>query len=223
MKKNIILMALCGLSGMMLYSQSLNLKVGFFRPTLNSDLWQTNLGNLTFNKSDMLKEAYAIEYEHYLNPYSSLSFEIGHYYKAVYAQYRDYEYPNGDPIFQNLSLSLTPITLNVKIYPAGHRRYIMPYIGVGAGVLSWRYEQWGDFINFDDMSISQDKTAITSTYSFLAVGRVGFLLRLQRFLGFSVEAQYQYAKGTLSGYFIDFKPLDLSGFSAFIGLNIFFR
>jgi hypothetical protein len=39
----------------------------------------------------------------------------------------------------------------------------------------------------------------------------------------ALEGKYQYLKGRLSGYFEDFELLDLGGFSANVGVNIYFK
>src|SRR4030066_2395882 len=98
MKRMLIIMVVFGLGSGILISQSMNFKIGMFVPQMRSDLWEINLENLAFSKSDMMNAYYGVEYEAYLNRYSSFSLEIGSYDRTVYSQYRDYTYLNGDPI-----------------------------------------------------------------------------------------------------------------------------
>ena len=116
---------------------------------MDSDLWETNLDNLTFSRSDMVNAYYGGEYESYFHRHASFSLEIGSYARTVYAQYRDYTYQDGSPIFQDLSLRIVPVEANLKLYPLGHRYTVSPFIGIGGGVYAWTYQQWGDFINFE--------------------------------------------------------------------------
>ena len=222
MKRMVIWLAALGLGSGILISQSLNMKIGLFVPQMRSELWQTNLDNLAFAKSDMMNVYYGVEYETYLNRFVSFSLEIGHYTRNVYSEYSQYKFENGDPIYQNISLRLTPIEANFKMYPLGHRSQVFPFFGVGAGLYAWTYHQWGDFINFEDGSINEG-LAETKTFSIGFNGRLGLVFRFQSRMALALEGKYQYLKGRLSGYFQDFDLLDLGGFTANMGIYIFFE
>jgi len=222
MKRTAITFMAVWLGSMALSAQSYNLKIGLFQPSLKSDLWQINLENLAFKKSDMKNTYYAFEYEFFLNRYSSFSVELGSYNRNLYSEYRDYEYEDGTPIYQNLSLRITPLELSYKFYPIGHRRVFIPYLGVGGGVYFWRYEQWGEFIDFETGDVNEGN-AITRTTTLGFNVRAGFILRLQRSLGIAFEGKYQNLNGRLSGYFEGFNQLDLGGFTATIGLNVYLQ
>jgi hypothetical protein len=118
---------------------NLNFKIGLFVPSLSSDLWDVNIENLTFNKEDFRDVYYAMEYEFFINRKLSLSFETGRYKHEEYSMYRDYEYDDGSPIYQNLSLKITSFELNFKIYPMGTRARIYPFIGGGGGLYARFY------------------------------------------------------------------------------------
>jgi len=220
MKRLAIWLVVFGLGSGILISQSLNLKLGLFAPQMNSDLWEIQLDNLAFNKSDMLNAYLGAEFEMYLNRNASVSIEIGAYSRDVYSQYRDYTYLDGSPIYQNVSLRLTPIEANFKIYPMGHRLMVFPFIGVGVGLVAWTYRQWGDFINFEDDSVNEG-FAETKTFSVGLNGRLGLVFRFHPRVALALEGKYQYLRGRLSGYFEDFELLDLGGFTANIGINIY--
>ncbi len=223
MKIKLLILILSLLSGIsFLPAQSVNFKIGLFSPTLGSDLWDVNKENLFFSNEDMLDIYYGLEYEHFIGRNLSLSFEAGNYEKTVYSQYRDYEFDDGLPIFQNLYLSISGIEVNIKIYPMGHRKIFNPYFGAGAGVYLWEYEQWGDFIDFETWDVYEGY-GNTKTYSAGFNFKSGFVFRFRRHMGISFEAKYQYLKGELSTLFEGFEKLDLSGISLNVGLNLFFR
>ncbi len=222
MKRLAICLAILGLSSGFLFSQSLNMKIGLFVPSMNSDLWQINLDNLTFSKSDMINVYYAGEYEVFLSRYTSFSLEIGSYIKSVQAQYKDYEFDDGSPIFQNIQLRLTPVEANIKLYPMGRRYRIFPFIGAGVGVYAWTYQQWGDFINFEDNSVNEG-FAETRRFAFGLNGRLGLVFRFHPRLAFALEGKYHYLKGHLNEFFQGFNSLDLGGFTANASINIYFR
>ena len=217
-----MLLMVFGMGSGILLSQSINLKIGLFTPSLRSDLWQDNMQNLAFNKADMLNAYFGAEYEVFLNRFTSFSVEIGSYKKDVYTQYKDYTYQDDSPIFQNISLRITPIEANVKFYPLGHRSVFFPYFGAGAGLYAWTYQQYGEFVIFPDEYI-EEGFAETKTFSFGFNGRVGLVYRFLPYMALAVEGKYQYLRGRLSGYFEGFELLDLGGITATLGVNIYFR
>lgn len=209
-------------SGMAMGRHLFQLKIGLFQPEMNSDLWEINMENLALGKQDMLDITYGAEYEFFINRFLSVSLEGGQYQKTVFSQYLDWEYEDGTPIYQNLSLRITSFELDLKLYPLGHKKIFFPFIGAGVGIYGWRYEQWGDFINFEDLTVSEGY-AETSTYSLGFNGKAGFGIRFGHVFGLTFQAKYQYLKGRLSSFFEGFEKLDLSGFQYSLGFCYFFR
>ena len=222
MKHMVVLLAILGMGAGILSSQSVNLKMGLFIPRMDSDLWQINMENLVLNRADMVNAYYAGEYEFSLNRHTNFSVEIGSYTRDVYSEYRDYTYANGSAIKQNISLRITPIEANLKYYPMGSRYRLYPFIGAGVGVYAWTLQQWGDFVNFEDNTISQG-FAESKRFSFGFNGRFGLVFRFQQRLALGLEGKYQYLKGHLSEYFQGFESLDLGGFTANVSINVYFR
>ena len=222
MKRMAVWLAVLCLGSGMLFSQSVNMKLGLFAPRLESDLWAINLENLRFNRSDMINAYYAGEYEFYFSRYASFSFEIGSYSRSIYTEYRDYTFEDGSPIMQNISLRIVPIEANLKYYPMGHRYRVFPFIGVGAGVYAWTYQQWGDFVNFEDDSVNEG-FAETRRFALGLNTRIGLVYRFQSRLAFALEGKYQYLRGRLNDYFEGFDQLDMGGFSANVSINVYVR
>ncbi|MEN8222920.1 MAG: hypothetical protein ABFR36_06635 [Acidobacteriota bacterium] len=221
-KKNIFLILVLLLSAAIVSGQSLNFKIGFFTPSLDSDLWEVNKENLYFSNDDMKDLVYSVEYEHFMGKHFSLTMEAGTFEQTVYSQYRDYEFEDGSPIYQDLYLSISGIEANIKIYPLGHRKIFNPYVGAGVGIYFWEYEQFGDFIDFTTWDVYEGY-GYTETYSAGFNFKGGFVFRFRRHMGISFEAKYQYLKGQLSTLFEGFEKLDMSGLTLNIGLNLFFR
>ena len=222
MKRIAMWFAVFGLASGALLAQSVNLKIGLFMPSMRSDLWDINIENLTLDRADMMKEFYAAEYEAYLNRDFSFTLEVGSYGKTHFAKYRDFEYGDGSPIYQNVSLRIVPIEAGFNYYPMGHRGRVNPYLGFGGGVYAWTYQQWGDFINFDDLSV-QEGFAESKRFGFGLNGRLGIVFRFQQRLAVALEGKYLYLRSRLSGDFEEFAPLDMSGLSIGAGLMFFFN
>lgn len=222
MKRSVLFLLVAVLGSGVIFSQSVNLKIGLFSPSMSSDLWADNLYNLALNKGDLLHTYYGAEYEIFLGRATSFSLEIGSYEKYVYSQYKDYTFTDDSPIFQNIALRITPIEANIKLYPLGHRSAFFPYFGAGVGLYAWTYQQYGDFIIFPDAYV-QEGFAETRTFSFGLNGRIGLVYRFLPRLALAVEGKYQYLRGRLSGYFEGFDLLDLGGITATAGIHIYFR
>ncbi len=84
MKRMAVWLAVMCLGAGALFSQSVNLKIGLFVPQMRSDLWDINLENLTFGRSDMVNAYYGGEYEFYFDRHASFSVEIGSYTRTLY-------------------------------------------------------------------------------------------------------------------------------------------
>ncbi|MCP4217431.1 MAG: hypothetical protein GY765_22500 [bacterium] len=236
MKKTIILLTLLlTIGAFSLQAGSLNLKIGSFFPAMESDLWETNLENLAFDKQDMRGLYLGAEFEFFLGRYASFTLEAGHYDRELNTVYRDVEYEDGTPLYHDLSLRIMSMEAGIKFYLTGHsrsgnrrgkRRYsddsgsFKPYIGGGVGLYAWKYMQGGDFLDYEDYSVSEGQ-ADTETYTPGFNAKVGFVYRFQRSLGIALEAKYTYLKGDLSSLFEGFEKFDLSGLTVTAGLNLF--
>ncbi len=204
-----------------LQNQSFNIKLGLFQPNMQSELWDINMENLALNEQDMQNISFALEYEQFFNRVMSFSIEGTHYSREHNSQYTEYEYEDGSPIYQSLALTINSLELNLKIYPLGHHQAFSPFLGGGIGIYYWKYEQWGDFINFLDGSV-EEGYADTRTYTPAFNARAGFTFKAWRSTGLSFEVKYQFLKGSLSSLFEDFDKLDMSGWIFNFGVNLFF-
>jgi hypothetical protein len=219
---SLIVLLLIGMPPLNLQGQSFNLKLGGFYPAMESDLWTDNLENLAFDKQDMLGVYCGAELEMEMGRYFTLAVEGGYYSQEVFSAYRDYEHQDGSPINQDLSLRITSLEADFKLYPLGYRNVFNPYIGGGVGVYAWKYIQGGEFINFEDGTIYEGE-AYTRTITPGFNAKAGFVYRFKRSLGISFEARYTYLKGELSGLFEGFNKLDLGGVTFTMGLNLFLK
>jgi hypothetical protein len=218
----LVILTTLAAASLSLNAQSLNLKVGSFYPTMDSDLWDINRENLVFDKGDMLGVYWAAEFEFFVSRRLSLALEAGHYKKDIYTMYADVEYEDGTPIYQDFSLRITSIESDFKLYPRGHRKVFNPYIGCGIGIYVWKYYQGGEFVDFEE-EIVYEGEAYTSTITPGFNAKLGFVYRYRRSFGISFEVRYVYLKGQLSSLFEGFEKLDLSGVTLNIGVSLFLR
>ena len=210
-----------------LNGHSFNLKVGLFYPSMDSDLWDDNIYNLAFNKQDMVDGYYGLEYEHFFGKTFSLSVEGGYYSQTVFTMYKDFEYDDGSPIEQDITLKLFSFEVDFKLYPAGHKKKFCPFVGAGLGMYHWKYIQGGDFLYFDEQGevydLEENVEAYTSAWTPGFNARAGFVVKFRRSFGLSFEMRYIALKGNLSALFEGFEKFDLGSFSFSIGLNFSFE
>jgi len=209
-------------------ASSLELRIGGFLPRADSNLFRDDSALYTVNKHDWAGVAGGAEFTFTPADHVELGLHVDGYGRRVDTTYRDYTRPSGGEILQSLKLTLVPIGATLRFLPADRSATVSPYVGIGPDLVYYKYEEFGDFIDFGDpgLSISAD--------DFVSEGaRPGFHvtggLRVRVGHDFSIlgEGRYQWAKATLGGDFRaqpgqDALRLDMSGFSAVVGLSIRF-
>ena len=98
---------------------------------------------------------------------------------------------------------------------------IVPYVGAGGGVIYYEFRQTGDFVDFVDLRVFPD---VFRSRGWAPSGHAfgGVDLQMYRALYATVEGRYTKSSATLSSDFVDFDPIDLSGFSVSAGINVVF-
>lgn len=220
MTKKIVLIA-AFIFAAALPAQQINVKFGYIMPFQSSDLWDDNIYNLAYEKADFNALNFSIEYQHQFHRNFSFYVEGGRYKRTVNSEYRDYEYQDGSPIVQSMHLDLTSLEMGIKINLLPSRSRFSPYIGAGAGLYFWKYEQYGEFIDFDEFEVYDgfaDQEAVTLGFHV----KGGLSMRINRSFGLLLEAKAHFAEGDLGEYFEGFEPFDLGALSLSAGFQFYF-
>jgi hypothetical protein len=147
------------------------------------------------------------------------------------SEYRDYVDNLLQPIQQTTSLSTNHFvgSLRYSLTPKGQDisrlawipSRVVPFVGVGGGIVHYEFHQTGDFVDFQDLDVFPDSFLSSGwTPTLLAFGGVD--MKLHKVLYATVQGRYTHAAGDLSSDFIDFDPIDLSGFRISAGINVLF-
>jgi hypothetical protein len=145
---------------------------------------------------------------------------LGYSQKTVPTVYADYVNEDGSEIEQDLKLRMVPFTATVRFLPLGRSAAVQPYIGAGVGVISWRYSETGEFVDFTDFSIFRDQfVASGSNAGPVVLGGVRFPVGMVDIGG---EFRYQNARGELSADEFFGTRIDLGGFSYTLNVNVRF-
>ncbi|MCC7416685.1 MAG: hypothetical protein IT176_06035 [Acidobacteria bacterium] len=205
--------------------QSVNFSVGGFVPRgldgrPNTDVLVNNLDFLIFDLKDFNGASLNAEWLIGLGDFVEAGLGAGWYAKTSPAIYRRFTHADGSEIEQDLKLRIVPFSATLRILPLG-RRGVQPYLGIGAGVLRYRYSETGDFVDLTDRSIFRDNFVATGTATGpLILGGVRF--RIEEIdLGF--EMRHQAGKGELPED-LDFSGsrIDLGGMNYLFTLNVHF-
>jgi hypothetical protein len=147
------------------------------------------------------------------------------------SEYRDFVDNQLLPIEQTTSLKEQAFSAGVKfaLLPAGRRvsRFawipskLTPYVGGGGGIMRYDFEQFGDFVDFDDSHVFNSTFRSTGwTPSVFASGGVDVHVFHRVFM--SLEGRYTWSSATLDNDFVDFDPIDLKGFRFGAGFHYAF-
>ena len=116
----------------------------------------------------------------------------------------------------------------LRLLPTDRYATLQPYVGIGPDLVFYKYEEFGDFIDFGSEELDIDSDHFRSEGvkpGFHVVG--GLRVRLGHDFSVLGEARYQWARARMGD---DFRPqpgqdalrLDMSGLSAVVGLSIRF-
>ena len=138
-------------------------RIGRFFPEADSDLFDTITEEFTLEKEDFRAWTLALDGGFPLNERVEVVFSAEYSDRTVHSEYREWVDEEGLPITQKTYITQFPVTAGVKylLVPRGRQvgRYawlpsrFVPYVGVGVGVLYYRFGQSGDFIRYSALRV----------------------------------------------------------------------
>ncbi len=206
----------------------LDVRLGAFFPRADSNLFLDDESLYFVSKEDWAGFSWGIEYNHVLAKYLEVAIHVDGYQKTIDTSYRDFVRPDGSDIFQTLKLDIVPFGVTVQLVPTSKRTKVAPFLGGGVDLFYWKYQEFGDFIDFFNPDLPVDPDHFISdgvTFGFHATG--GVRIYLNRDFAIVVRGAYQWAEATMGGDFSPNEPglinrLDLSGASVTLGLHVRF-
>jgi hypothetical protein len=150
---------------------------------------------------------------------------------TVPSEYRDFVDNNRLPINQETRLSTVAVTGSAKIALRSPGREVsrlawvphnvVPFAGAGGGALYYSLEQTGDFVDFRDSRVFP---SVFKSAGWVPVAHAfgGVDVRVLRSAMVTFDARYQWASAQLGSTWVDFEPLDLSGFKFSAGMQLLF-
>jgi len=147
------------------------------------------------------------------------------------SEYRRLVDNNRLPINQETRLRTVNVTASARLALRSRGREVsrlawvpndvVPFVGAGGGALHYALDQSGDFVDFRDSRVFEG-TFRSSAWTPSAHVFGGVDLRVLRRMLVSIDGRYQWAAGPLGSTWVDFDPIDLSGFKLSAGAHFVF-
>jgi opacity protein-like surface antigen len=205
---------------------SLDLRGGAFFPRAESNLFFDDAelylrDGRPIERSDWNNAIGGFQWNQEIAPLLEIGFSVDFFQRTLQTSYRDYVSSSGREILQTLQLNMAPMAVQLRLGPT-RRGQISPYVAVGGDLVYYEYEEYGDFVDFDDPSHPIVPDAFISqgvTPGFHVAGGVRFPVSDD--FSINAEGRYQWAEDDMGD---DFRGnrIDLSGASVTVGLNIRF-
>jgi Outer membrane protein beta-barrel domain len=207
-------------------ASSLDLRMGAFFPRAESNLFRDDAelylkDGRTLEKGDWVGFAGGAQFNFEVARYAEFGFSIDGYSRTVDTSYRDFVSESDREIFQSLRLTTVPVAVQLRLGPT-ERGTFSPYVAVGADAIFYRYEEFGDFVDFDTPSHPIIPDSFVSDglgYGFHVAG--GVRVPLTHDFSLNAEAKYQWAKDNMPDDFAG-NEIDLGGLTATLGVNLRF-
>ena len=208
---------------------TIGLHAGFARANAGSDIFTFVTNQLTLNRADFSSATVGGNFAVRLSGTNDIVFDVTYTSVARRSEFRDWVDQNNLPIQQTTSLRRVPVTASLKHYLTPRGRSVgrfawipaarATYVGVGAGMMWYKFDQVGDFVDFQTLNVFPDEfesTAWTPVVHALA----GIDISLSRYVGLTGETRYTWAKGPMGRDFVGFDRIDLSGLSVTAGFSL---
>ena len=149
----------------------------------------------------------------------------------VASEYRRLVDTNRLPINQETRLRTVNVTGSAKVALRNRGREVsrlawvphtlVPFVGAGGGALHYLLQQSGDFVDFRNSRVFPSTFQSTAwTPSAHVFGGVDIRVLRRTFV--TIDARYRWASGRLGSTWVDFDPIDLSGFQLSAGMDLVF-
>jgi len=207
-----------------------SLHAGYAHANAKSDVFDFVIENLTLERGAFSGPSFGGDMAIRLAPRFDLSF--GADYSASVQNSEDRQFSEGVdnlPIEQTTSFRRAPLMANAILYLASRGRSVgklawiparvVPWIGAGAGTMWYRFQQQGDFVDYQTLNIFTT-TLQSSGWAPAFQGLGGVDVTLSPRVGFTADARYMWSKATLSSDFRGFSDrIDLSGITGSFGFT----
>jgi hypothetical protein len=210
---------------------SVSVRGAWLAPREGGDLFAFVRQQLTIDRGAFATAAAAADVGVILNSRLAIlaGFDAGR--ASVTSEYRHFIGRDGLPIAQKTRLASAGVagSLKVNLIEPGRRisryawipRTITPFAGAGGGLTHYNFRQDGEFVDFLDRSIFQERFQ-SRGWGPSAQVFGGADMRAWRNVSLTVQARYVWSHADLGPDFVDFDGIDLSGLRVESGVRFVF-
>jgi hypothetical protein len=213
---------------------SFSLRGGYALANASSDVFSESTRQLTLSKTDFSAFTWGGDISYAAKPRIDLVFDGGYSSSTTPSEFRNFIDNNDQPIQQTTKYKRVPLSVGLKSYLTDRGRAVSdfayipskyaPYLGVGAGTMYYRFQQSGDFVDFNTDNLEVFSTSLESNgWAPMAQGTAGMDFTIGPWLALTGEGRYQWARARLDpAVFEGFQKIDLSGFTGTVGFKVRF-
>ena len=210
---------------------SIGVRGAFVLARAESDIFVLTSDLLTLEKRDFNAPGIAIDLGLPIN--SRLDGLVGFEFSrsSAMSHYRELTDADGLEIEQTTALSQADLSgsIELALLPRGRAvgQYVWvpaavtPYVGAGVGLVWYRFEQEGDFVDIVDDSIF-NALLRSSGWTTGAHLFTGVDIKVARQVLLTAEARYRWADASLKDDYVDFESIDLTGLRITGGVQFVF-
>jgi len=208
---------------------SWTVRAGFDHALAGSDIYTFVTDQLTLNRNDFSSATVGTNFAFRMSPASDIVVDFSYSHASQGSEFRKWVDNNDQPIEQTTSLRRIPITLGLRHYLTSRGRSIgrfayIParralYIGVGGGMMEYKFSQTGDFIDFETLQVFSD-TYTSQGWTPTAHANAGLDIMVGSWTLLNLEARYTWAQAPMSSDYQGFNQIDLSGLALTAGLSL---
>ncbi len=204
-------------------ASSLRLRLGLFDPAADSRYWDDSFQVFTGSADDFQDVSLAFDYVWYFSSRSGLMLTLDHWEGDATQSYRDYVDAGGGEIRHATTVETSGFGVAWVYDLLDRPGPVVPYVGIGGGLLAWRLEEAGRFIDFAaaDPEVFIDRFVDEGT-TLMWYALAGVEVGLSPTWSVVLEARWRGADEELGGDFYDLGALDLSGTELTGGLAVSF-
>jgi hypothetical protein len=207
---------------------TIGIRLGWLSSRSGSDWYDFVTDQLTLERKNFNGPGFGTDLGITLTPRIDLLVGFDYSQSTTASEYRRFVDNNRLPIEQTTRLRGANISGGLKFALtergrgvgrlAWVPRKVVPFVGAGGGAMWFQVRQVGDFVDYVDLSVFSD---VFESRGWAPSAHVfgGVDVRVLRRAYVTFDARYLWASGDLGPDWIDFEPIDLSGFRLSAGFN----
>ncbi len=210
-------------------SVTVGVRAGYAIPRASSEIFDFTREQLTVDRSDLNGFAVAGELNFRTTDRIDIALNLGGEWSRTRSEFREFVGTDDLPIAQETKFTRAPLTVGVKAYLLERGRRVSrlawvprkwaPYVGAGGGLEWYRFEQKGEFVDFETFDIFFDEFE-SSGVAPLAYVEGGVDLSMSAHWLLTGGLRYSWASAGMDEDFVGFDDIDLSGLRIMAGVAV---